>query len=221
MRRKRIVEPRQPEYDEKGTPKCWGEFVKGKTCDCPYARSCREYTFDRKGERKCERRWEHKTLPLLDGMDIPNEKAAMGQLKSMFKIPATEIEFDPADLNMNLVVFFAWFAIEYPATVKALMLRLMPNVRNLQDIADLMGVTRQAVQKRIKSELGMEKRNYKVDEFMKMRGIELDVYRLCIRDGCSRRSAAKQLGVSVTTVCNKLKSLEKKGFKYENDNEEN
>jgi len=220
MRRKRIVVPRKPEFDEQGAPKCWGTFIKGRECDCPHRVACREYTFDKRGERKSDRRWEHRTMPLLDGMDIPNEKAALAQLRTMFKIPNTEIEFDPADLNMNLIVFFSWFAIEYPATVKALLIRLMPNVRNLQDIADLMGVTRQAVQKRVKAELGMEKRNYKVEEFMKLRGIELDVYRLCIKDGCSRRSAAKQLGISEGTVRNKLKSLERKGFKYENDGEE-
>ena len=220
MRRRNNCEPRKPELDEQGTPKCWGMFVKGRACDCPYSRSCREFTFDRRGERKSERRWEHRMMPFLDGMDIPNEKAGLAQLKSMFKIPNEGVEFDPDDLNMSLIVFFSWFAIEYPATAKALLVKLMPEVRNLQDIADLMGVTRQAVQKRIKTELGIGKRNYKIEEMMNLRGLELDVYRLCIRDGCSRRSAAKQLRISEGTVRNKLKSLERKGFKFEDSGDD-
>lgn len=208
---------RKPKFDENGVPTCWGRYVKGIECDCPHRQACREYTFDRRGERKMERRWQHKMCSLLDGIDLPDPNSGEMELDAMadglMDDSHVDGDADASALNLRAIVFIGWFALEQPNTARALLLRLMPDVKNLQDVADIMGITRQGVQKRIKAELGMEKRNYKTEEYLRLEGMELDVYRLCVKGGLSLREAAKRLKVSHWTVANILKSLDRKGFK--------
>ena len=208
---------RKPKYDEEGTPTCWGRYVKGIECDCPYRQSCREYTFDKRGEKKMERRWQHKCCSMLDGIDLPDPNHGGEELEAMAdgieNDSKVEGDADASALNLQTIVFIGWFALEQPNTARALLLRLMPDVRNLQDVADIMGITRQGVQKRIKEELGMGKRQYRTEEYLRLEGMELDVYRLCVKGGLSLRETAKRLKVSHWTVAKIVKALDKKGFR--------
>lgn len=164
-----------------------------------------------------QRKWdEYQTVPILEGVDWTNEEASLSAFNGLFQNAFGE-NIDPSEINMQLIKLFVWMTIENPSAARAFMIKLDPDVRSLQDIAERLGVTKQAVQRRVAAELGIGKRNYRDSDFLKLRGRELDVYKLVMCDGVSLGSAAMQIGISKTQVRNLVKKLEKMGYKYRKD----
>lgn len=205
---------RTPDYDERGYPKCWGTFRRGDECDCPYAHACSLITYGEKADRLEEvKRKYYYEVPLDDSRDIsPDETMDKAEFFTTVKKAGETLAVGGSDINLDLICYMVYLALEQPATARAFVMRLRPGVKNLQDIADMLGVSRQAVQKRIAQELGIGKRNYRIDEFTQLSEREFMVYKLCFQDGCSMRSAAKQLGVAEGTVRNTMRDLRNKGF---------
>lgn len=214
---------RRPCYDAKGYPKCWGTFKKNDDCDCPHWRACMIYTYEEMAEKADDvRRSYYQEVPLDERRDVP-QHAALDRADYFTTIQreAETLTVRGGDINLDLICYMVFFALEQPATARAFITRLRPGVRNLQDIAEMLGVSRQAVQKRVAQELGIGKRNYRIDDFTQLSEREFMVYKLCFQDGCSMRSAAAEIGIDHKTVKAIIERLKAKGFDFSEKNEKN
>lgn len=110
------------------------------------------------------------------------------------------VRIDSGDVNLSIIKVCVWLAIEQPATARAFMLKLDPNIRCLQDIADMLGVSKQAVHQRITRELGINSRQIKDATLLSMNETEMMVYRLCVTEGKRQAHAAGEIGISSSMV---------------------
>lgn len=205
---------RTPVYGKKGdTPLCYGAYRKGRKCDCQYAASCRAYTFFDIGDKSADRKWtNYQTVPLEDGMDWSEEESLASLKREPFTLPNGE-ELDVSEVNLELIQMFVWFAIENPKAAEALMLKINPKIRSLEDIATKLNVTRQAVQKRVANELGIGKKNFKDSTYLQLSGKEFDVFKYAKdHEECSINAIAKTVGMPKTSVYRIIAKLQKMGL---------
>lgn len=121
------------------------------------------------------------------------------------------VKIDSGDVNLSLIKICVWLAIEQPATARAFMLKLDPNISCLQDIADILGVSKQAVHQRISRELGINSRQIKDATLLSMNETEMMVYRLCVTEGKTQTEAAQVTGVSQGMVSNIIAKFRESG----------
>lgn len=134
-----------------------------------------------------------------NGEDEMEEKLFSGEM--LYDKLFSEEERDREDLPEYLTPLmyefvhrFVGLYFQNPIVFDALVKKLFRNM-NISDMAREKGVTRQAVSATLTREiLNMEQPRRDIKE--ELRGLERDVYILCFEDGCSIRSAAKQLGKS-------------------------
>lgn len=197
-------------------PKCYGHFVAGHKCECEFVTSCQYYTYDNMGERSRQRKWDNfLSTPLDEKIDWEsdvqdNEYAENIELNDKY-FDGNGKSYAPSEVDINIIQTYVWLAIEAPETAKALMLKLNPNIKSLQDMADIQGLTKQAIHKRIAQELGVGQRNLRTS-LLRLNGKEMEVYKLCISEKKSMREAAKKMKISHTMVQKYMKSIKEKGF---------
>lgn len=173
-----------PEILPNGLPVCYGNFISGRRCNCQYAQSCTFYTYDNKAERVRGTHFaEYETVPLnenilsktlLDERDFSVEDEEDGivvKLENGKKINIGNLA--PGALKLLL-----WFTLENPSAMRAILLKMDSNVKCLQDIADIVGVSKQAIQKRIAAELGIGKHKKKETPVEKMTNRNYLIYKL-------------------------------------------
>lgn len=204
---------RTPVYEDGNkTPKCYGTFKKGRRCDCQFAASCRAYTFFDVGEKSQDRKWtNYQTVPLEEGMDWSEEENLASLQRSPFTLPNGD-ELDVSEVNLELIQILVWFALENPKAAEALMLKIDPKIRSLEDIANKLNVTRQAVQKRVANELGIGKKNFKDSTYLQLNGVEFDVFKYAREHECSIGMLAKKMKMPKTSVYRIVTKLQKIGL---------
>lgn len=156
-----------PEILPNGLPVCYGNFISGRRCNCQYAQSCTFYTYDNKAERVRGTHFSaYETVPLnenilsktiIEDKDFTLEDDSDGiivRLKNGEKI-------NIGNLAPNALKLLLWFTLENPSSMRAMLLKMDSKVKCLQDIADIIGVSKQAIQKRIATELGIGTKNKK------------------------------------------------------------
>jgi hypothetical protein len=191
-------------------PKCFGHYISGRKCCCEWAQACVMYTYDNIGERSRTIRFQDfETVRFREGMDFVVEEDNSKSIN--VNIDGAE-DFDVSDINLKLIMMMAWFAIEKPGAAKALVLKLDPRVKCLEDIAAILGISKQAVQRRVAYELGIGKRHFKEEKVLKLREIEVLVYQMHFKGGRSLRKTGAMIGISYESVRKIAKKLERLGF---------
>lgn len=184
-----------PKIDKDGKPVCFGQFINGRRCSCEWATACVFYTYDQKGTKSRQTRWrDYETVPIIESMDWPDESGEPSQMQS-FKLPDGQL-IEASSINLPIIQVCVWMAIENPAAMRALMLKMDPDVRSLQDMADILKISKQAVQKRIAGELGIGKRQFKEQTLLQLSELELSVYKQCVNGKATARMSADSLGIS-------------------------
>ena len=221
-----------PIRDKDGKPLCFGHYIFGRQCICTDAWPCQYYTSMNKASRSRERHWAgYATVPLIDGMDweCPPECAGTqyddggdddrhrNRVNSVRLEDGTEVE--PSDVNIKLMTACLALGIEKPHSAKALLLKLDPDVKSLQDMADIIGITKQGLQRRIATELGVGKRQFKENFLLSLSPREIQIFKLYFKDKRSARKTAKMLGVSYQYVFKIIKKLKKRGVFLDNKEE--
>jgi len=184
-----------PKIDKDGKPVCFGQFINGRRCSCEWATACVFYTYDQKGTKSRQTRWrDYETVPIIESMDWPDESGEPSQMQS-FKLPDGQL-IQASSINLPIIQICVWMAIENPAAMRALMLKMDPDVRSLQDMADILKISKQAVQKRIAGELGIGKRQFKEQTLLQLSELEMKVYKLCVQGKMNSNRASKELNIS-------------------------
>lgn len=199
-----------PRLNKDGMPECYGQFISGRRCDCDWSTSCKFYTFDHKGERSRQSRWDnYEAMPIIEDMEWADESSEPSRMHK-FKLPGGKT-IEASAMHLPIIQVCVWLALEKPAAMRALMLKLDPDVKSLQDIADILKISKQAVQKRVAGELGIGKRRFKDSTLLQLSETEMRVYKMCVRNGMNTRRAAKQLGMSthasVIKILDKLRQM--------------
>lgn len=149
------------------------------------------------------------------GMNVIREKQEDEARR--FTVPFNEKietpDLDVSDINwknddvLYALNRFVFMMREHPVLFKALIDRLYDN-KTQTDVARERGITRQAVSKERKnslikymeSELGMKAPVAKREKLLGLTGKEFEVYKKIFVDGCSLKSASKQLSIPLSTV---------------------
>ncbi len=199
-----------PVLDKDGKPVCFGQFISGRRCDCEWQTACVFYTYDERGTKSRQARWTHyETMPIIDDMDWPDESGEPTVMQS-FKLPDGRT-VEASSINLPIIQVCVWMAIENPAAMRALMIKMDPDVKSLQDIADILKISKQAVQKRVAGELGIGKRQFKESTLLQLNHVEMQVYKLCVLGGMTTRKAADNIGNSAQNVQAILRKLRRMG----------
>ena len=200
-----------PKIDKDGKPVCFGQFINGRRCSCEWATACVFYTYDQKGTKSRQTRWrDYETVPIIESMDWPDESGEPSQMQS-FKLPDGQL-IEASSINLPIIQICVWMAIENPAAMRALMLKMNPDVKSLQDMADILKISKQAVQKRVAGELGIGKRQFKEQTLLQLSELEMKVYKLCILEGMTIRRASEKTGNSVKCVLLIVHKLNRMGM---------
>lgn len=199
-------------------PKCFGHYISGRKCCCEWAQACVMYTYDNIGERSRNVRFQDfETVRFREGMDFVVEDDNSKSIN--VNIDGAD-DFDVSDINLKLIMMMVWLAIEKPGAAKALVLKLDPRVKCLEDIAAILGISKQAVQRRVAHELGIGKRHFKEEKVLKLSEREVLVYQLHFKGGKSLRKTGASIGISYESVRKIAKKLESLGFpRNENNND--
>ena len=179
-------------------PECFGKRKIGRRCpDCVYDESCRIYGIMEKTEKSGIRHLALSTAPLQEGFDAAADESRI------FDDEDEQIKFRTKDgkkieisgINLKIAVYCLILGAEKPKSAKAMALKLS-GCKNLSDVAEYLGVTRQAIHSGIQNELGIKKRVLKDSAFKKLSPDEFRFYKLKYEDGCTIRNIAIQMGVS-------------------------
>lgn len=143
-------------------------------------------------------------IPFVAGENLDGKELFPGSL--LYSELYTGEDFSPntqKEIAANPVIFdfvgrLANFYFSRPVVFDAVMKKLFQN-KNISKIAAEYGISRQAESAKLVREiLEMEKPKESFRD--KLSGLERDIYQLCFIDGCTIRSAAKQLGISKSSV---------------------
>ena len=199
------------EYTPEGIPECYGHYISGRHCNCEWAVSCAYYTYDEIGQRSRNVRFQDfETVPLSENMDFISE-GTDGDRTIRVNIPGAE-QIDLSEINLHVIKIMVWLALENPAAAKALMLKLDPNIKCLQDIACVLGVSKQAVQRRVASELGIGKRHFKEASLMQLNPKELKIFQLYFRTNHTMREVSALMNLSCEAIRKIANKLHRLGF---------
>ena len=183
-------------------PECFGKRKIGRRCpDCVYDESCRIYGIMEKTEKSGIRHLALSTAPLQEGFDAAADESRI------FDDEDEQIKFRTKDgkkieisgINLKIAVYCLILGAEKPKSAKAVALKLS-GCKNLSDVAEYLGVTRQAIHSGIQNELGIKKRVLKDSAFKKLSPDEFRFYKLKYEDGCTIRSIALQTGIPKSNV---------------------
>lgn len=200
-----------PKIDKDGKPVCFGQFISGRKCNCEWSVACVFYTYDQKGTKSRQTRWrDYETMPIIEGMDWPDESGEPSLMQS-FRLPDGRM-IEASSINLPIIQICVWMAIENPASMRALMLKMDPDVRSLQDMADILKISKQAVQKRVAGELGIGKRQFKEQTLLQLSEVEMKVYKLCVQDGMNCRRASNAIGISAEMATRILYKFRRMGI---------
>lgn len=194
----KITEKNDSKVISSGCPECFGKRKIGRRCpDCEFDESCRIYGILNHTEKSGIKHFAKSTAPLneeLGNVYGENDLVLDEDEKALyFKKDGQEIEV--SGVNLKLAVSCLILGAEKPRTARALALRLS-GCKSLSDVAEYLGVTRQAIHTGIQNELGIGNRVLKDSSFKKLTPQEFQFYRLKYEDGCTIRSIAIQMGVS-------------------------
>lgn len=211
----------RPIMGDDGCPKCYGHLISGRKCLCQYYVSCREYTFSNIGERKQDIHYQNfETVPLIDNMDWTSDDKALSSMVSTgqeYYVMPNGIRIAASDVNLPLIKVCVMMALEKPRVMRAFMMRLDPRIRSMQDIANVMHVSKQAIQKRIVTELGIGKKTIKEESLAKLGPDGGMVYHSLVRERKSLRLTAAELHLPMSRVRKIADQLKKMGFVFGQD----
>ena len=145
-----------------GILECYGhKILRGddpKCAQCEWLTSCTYYTSENLGSRSREIHYrDYMAIPFdkVGGLEI--EKAmedALLNRKDVFRTSDGK-EFDLSGINVELVKITIWLALEFPETMQALALKLDPRIKSLDDMAAVLGTSRQLLHRHIARECGV------------------------------------------------------------------
>ena len=193
-------------------PECFGKRKTGRRCpDCVYDESCRIYGIMEKTEKSGIRHLALSTAPLQEGFDAAADESRI------FDDEDEQIKFRTKDgkkieisgINLKIAVYCLILGAEKPKSAKAMALKLS-GCKNLSDVAEYLGVTRQAIHSGIQNELGIKKRVLKDSAFKKLSPQDFRFYKLRFEDGCTSRSVAIQMRISKGTCYRLEQSIKNK-----------
>ena len=150
------------ETKAEGILECYGhKILRGddpKCAQCEWLTSCTYYTSENLGSRSREIHYrDYMAIPFdkVGGLEI--EKAmedALVNRKDVFKTDDGR-EFDLSGINVELVKITIWLSLEFPETMQALALKLDPRIKSLDDMAAILGTSRQLLHRHIARECGV------------------------------------------------------------------
>jgi len=199
------------EFTADGIPVCYGNYLSGRRCNCEWSVSCAYYTYDEIGQRSRNIRFQdYETVPLVENMDFIADETG-NERTIRVNLPGAE-QIDLSEINLHVIKIMVWMALENPAAAKALMLKLDPQIKCLQDIACVLGVSKQAVQRRVAAELGIGKRHFKEASLMQLNPRELKIFQLYFRTNHTLREVSAKMNVSCEAIRKIATKLRRLGF---------
>ncbi len=206
-------------------PVCYGNKKNGRHCnECSFDKSCSYYESSEKSIETEDKKWfvNHMFCP------IGTRDFSTSYIKNKIKTNSSKFVskngkyVDSEQINLELITWALLFGAENKKLAQAMAHSLNPEVKNCSDIADILGISRQRLNKALRDMLNIDKKKVPDSVFKKFTGLELEVYKHCFENGETVRSVAKQLGLSKDKIFRSRQSLKLKlgksetGKKYNN-----
>lgn len=208
----KITEKNDSKVISSGCPECFGKRKIGRRCpDCEFDESCRIYGILNHTEKSGIKHFAKSTAPLNEelGNVYGENDLVLDEDEKAFYFKKDGQEIEVSGVNLKLAVSCLVLGAEKPRTARALALRLS-GCKNLSDVAEYLGVTRQAIHTGIQNELGIGNRVLKDSSFKKLTPQEFRFYKLRFEDGCTSRSVAIQMRISKGTCYRLEQSIKNK-----------
>ncbi len=197
-------------------PDCYGRKKNGHHCvNCKFDNSCKYYEASTKSIETEDRHWNTGLM----FTHIGEREFSSDYIKN--KIKSKSITFinkdgkyvDSEQINIDLITWALLYGAEYKKLAQALAYSLHPDVKNCSDIADILGISRQGLNKSLREMLNLDKKKVPDSKIKKLTGNELDIMNFYNNNkNMSIRQIASSLKKSKSYIFNVIKKLKKEEY---------
>lgn len=207
------------------SPKCFGKFKCG---NCEYIESCKFVTQSDKRFRTDDVHFEIENMEfnpkvfdkhnqdekdLTDAID-QNPDNLEDKVFTFTNKNGSKLEVDLSYLPEEFILAWTMFVIEHPKSAKAYVLKCFGGCKNLAQVAEHIGYSRQRLYSGVTKELKVAKRKIPEAKILKnCTHDEKDIYTCIHIDKMSQRDTAERLGISRTKVQRCIRKLRLKDIK--------